>query len=872
MAFNPRAVIGPVAATDEAVVRFDQTGQKVQNSSVFIADDGYLGVGTSVPVSALSLVGPLTLRETTASPHAISGYGELYAKTDHRLYFKGSDGYEHNLLSSSSGGVSGPGSSVDNALVRFQGTSGNQIDQSTSYLADDGSVGIRINNPVAGVHVFGAGSTPASFLAQSVGTADGYYSVLSTDAAANSYLVLKNLDSGSVGRLTVRGSAISGTFLGANLASAVDLSASGSNLSALLIGTGTAKPLILGTSNAERVRILSTGLVGIGISNPAKRLSVLSASDQDGISIVNSTSGQSAGLLVTVASGSGTVGISGATNSYATGSSAADLVLNSSAGGIGLGTAGIYRAYLAASGNLGIGTSTPASKLSLQDSADLGILISNTGANGHNWLVSDLAGSGAAGGLSFTDATASLERMRLDNAGNVGIGTSAAEERLDVLGNLLVRSATSAPSVIVRGGNSTTPRLALQGPAGTNHWTLGETVGVAGAQGQLAITDVSAAADRLTVSVGGNVGINTGSTTAQLTVRNILSQDTINIIDGSTEVLTLLDGGNLGLGQPAPQNIVHVSRSQDAQTALLIDNQTAGLSAASAIVIGPDAATGSTRSGSVNYQNSTDIFSISSQSSAELQLSSPNGPLTLVTNNVERLRVLNSGQVGIGTSAPTYQFVVSASTGNSEIVSESFQNAAGSADFIGKFARGTAGSPVLVQSGDLLTRLEGLGFDGYTYLPAAIISIGSAATPAAGTSAGFLTIGTTPTASSTPVERLRVLSNGFVGIGTATAFSTLHVRGSIGTEVSFISSNTTLNSSHSTVFVNASSGVTITLPLASATLGRRYEVKKTDATSSAMTIAAAGSDLIDGSANIFTDVRYESFTLVSDGVSNWYIV
>lgn len=63
----------------------------------------------------------------------------------------------------------------------------------------------------------------------------------------------------------------------------------------LIIGTNGAKPLVFGTSNTERMRILSNGNVGIGVINPTKKLQVSGSMSSDG------------GLLSTDGSGNTTV-------------------------------------------------------------------------------------------------------------------------------------------------------------------------------------------------------------------------------------------------------------------------------------------------------------------------------------------------------------------------------------------------------------------------------------------------------------------------------------------------------------------------------------------------------------------------------------
>lgn len=71
-------VAGPGSATDNAIARYDLgTGSLIQNSSVFIDDSGNVGIGLSVPTSALNIssnnsgsVGGLTIDQYNATPGA----------------------------------------------------------------------------------------------------------------------------------------------------------------------------------------------------------------------------------------------------------------------------------------------------------------------------------------------------------------------------------------------------------------------------------------------------------------------------------------------------------------------------------------------------------------------------------------------------------------------------------------------------------------------------------------------------------------------------------------------------------------------------------------------------------------------------------
>ena len=74
------------------------------------------------------------------------------------------------------------------------------------------------------------------------------------------------------------------------------------------------------------------------------------------------------------------------------------------------------------------------------------------------------------------------------------------------------------------------------------------------------------------------------------------------------------------------------------------------------------------------------------------------------------------------------------------------------------------------------------------------------------------------------------------------------------------------------IAVNATSAaVTVDLPTAAARKGRRYIVKKTDASANLVTIDPAGSETIDGEATVSLAQQYAAREIVSDG-TNWHIV
>jgi hypothetical protein len=87
--------------------------------------------------------------------------------------------------------------------------------------------------------------------------------------------------------------------------------------------------------------------------------------------------------------------------------------------------------------NVGIGTASPTEKLDVQSSGDLKARIYTTGTTvsthsgltlktgSYEYLIQNFTSTaGSAGALRFYDITAGSERMRIDSAGNVGIGVT----------------------------------------------------------------------------------------------------------------------------------------------------------------------------------------------------------------------------------------------------------------------------------------------------------------------------------------------------------------------------------------------------------------------------------------------------------------
>ncbi|PJJ83340.1 tail fiber protein [Mucilaginibacter auburnensis] len=180
--------------------------------------------------------------------------------------------------------------------------------------------------------------------------------------------------------------------------------------------------------------------------------------------------------------------------------------------------------------------------------------------------------------------------------------------------------------------------------------------------------------------------------------------------------------------------------------------------------------------------------------------------LNFVIGNQKRMTLTFNGNFGVGTENPLTKFsVVSAGSSTPSLLWQSSagapvasffgENSAGNADMINGFAssasssarpvymirrsRGTLSSPQAVQTGDYLGALIGSGYDGANFANRADISF---------IVDGAISPNYVPTAISfsngdvTRVERMRISSNGKVGIGTQSPDEMLTVNGKVHTK------------------------------------------------------------------------------------------
>jgi hypothetical protein len=157
------------------------------------------------------------------------------------------------------------------------------------------------------------------------------------------------------------------------------------------------------------------------------------------------------------------------------------------------------------SGNVGIGTSSPPSKLSVQPNASFGLYCSVASASDNYPALRFNDGSNVpttahiqAGTLVFDSGASSTERMRIDSSGNVGFGTSSPSYRVDVVNN----STGTQLNIASSSGFGTSFQLVNTATNGRSY-RIGSnfTTGT----GELAFYDVTAAAERMRIDSSGRV-------------------------------------------------------------------------------------------------------------------------------------------------------------------------------------------------------------------------------------------------------------------------------------------------------------------------------------------------------------------------------
>ena len=504
------------------------------------------------------------------------------------------------------------------------------------------------------------------------------------------------------------------------------------------------------TNGAERMRIDSSGNVGIGTSSPTNVNGYTTLNVGTGsIGSIIKIDGANAGHYHRILNNNGQLFIQ-ADQGNTTGNSA-----------IVFGVDGPERMRIDSAGNVGIGTSSPSELLTVAGDSQFAtptVLITDTDASVQlNQVVGKFAVSVTDGSAPGTGVKTSIQTVALNSiGGHYGMtfhttnndGNDTERMRIDASGNTTITAAGN-PTLTVKGNaGAYSSFLVLQAAAGG-----GSTINATGATSSYLNFQIDGS-NKMTIDSAGNVGIGTSSPN---TLMEIASTSPVLRITNTTNS-SWSAGDDIGrlsfysndASAVGPHETAFILNESDfgsgiTQLSGALSFGTAAYNAAATERMRIDS------SGTVQFKGGTtdNAIQIWENNSEIARIGGSSGKLNFLVGSItaSRMTIDSAGNVGIGTSSPN--FIFHAKSTSPKIA---------------------AGSTIAMEATND-TELGGFVFNTHYNLQerTGMYAVGNYSTSAYQPDLTFKTNST---------RRLTILGNGDVGIGTTNPVAKLHIQGS----------------------------------------------------------------------------------------------
>ncbi|PSK91262.1 beta strand repeat-containing protein [Taibaiella chishuiensis] len=411
----------------------------------------------------------------------------------------------------------------------------------------------------------------------------------------------------------------------------------GTNPSTNFIGTIDSQSFVIRTDNTEQVRVTAAGKVGINNTNP---LSPLSFESVIGSKISFFSSGTTNHYGIGVSSNQLNYHVNpGATHTFFAGGTNGDgteLMRIQSNGDVGIGTsAPAQTLHVAGTARISTAAGTPTTITGRSAAGDIGNVTIGSGlafsggtlsatptTDNTDWnLTGNTGTSPTTNFIGTSDAqplvirTDNTEQVRVTAAGNVGIGTAAPTQTLDIVGTARIRNATGTPTTIAGRNNNGDVGAVTLGSG------LSLTAGV-----------LNTTADNADWNLTGNTGTNPatnfiGTGDAQPLV----------IRTSNTEKVRVTAAGNVGIGTTAPAYTLDVA---------------GGIKASSEVLTASNSGSAMVWNSVNTGQGATELINYRGTGGGGFRFSTAAPGVVPAAGVGELMRITGAGDVGIGTATP----------------------------------------------------------------------------------------------------------------------------------------------------------------------------------------------------------------------------